>query len=200
MTALIVVDIQNDFLPGGALPVPRGEEVIPKANKLMEQVDVVVATQDWHPRGHLSFAANHPGKTEYEVITLDGLPQTLWPVHCVEETHGAAFAAGLDVSRFAAVFRKGQDPRVDSYSGFWDNGRRHSTGLAEWLRKRGVRDVVICGLATDYCVKATALDAAAEGFRTFVALDACRGVNLHHGDVERAADEMRRGGVTLFQN
>jgi nicotinamidase/pyrazinamidase len=197
MNALILVDIQNDFLPGGALAVPGGDEVIAVANSLMRQFDIIVVTQDWHPTDHGSFAANHPGREVFENIDLHGLPQTLWPVHCVENTHGAEFADSLEISRIEKVFRKGTRSEIDSYSGFHDNGRRHSTGMAEWLRERGVTHVTICGLATDYCVKFTALDAIDEGFDVTLAVHACRGVNLQPGDVERAIDEMRQRGVIV---
>lgn len=195
MKALILVDLQNDFLPGGALAVPGGNEVIPVANQLMREFDLVVATQDWHPPDHVSFAANHPGHHPYDVIRVDGLPQTLWPVHCVQLTGGACFAPGLDTSRITRIFPKGTDRSVDSYSGFFDNGHRHATGLADWLRGRGVTDVVVCGVATDYCVRATALDAVSEGFRVRLIEEGCRGVNITPGDVTRALDEMRRAGV-----
>jgi nicotinamidase/pyrazinamidase len=199
MNVLILVDIQNDFLPGGALPVPEGDAVIPIANRLQEggRFDLVVATQDWHPAGHGSFAANHPGRTVGEVIDLNGLPQILWPVHCVQETRGAAFADGLATMTIEKVFPKGTDPAIDSYSGFFDNGHRKSTGLGDYLRARGVTDVYVCGLATDYCVKFTALDARQLGFNTFLVEDASRGVNLKPGDVDAAAKEMRAAGVKV---
>jgi len=197
MNALILVDIQNDFLPGGTLAVPGGNEVIPAANRLMGDFDLIVATQDWHPPDHGSFAASHPGRSVFETIDLHGLPQTLWPVHCVEETHGAEFAETLETARIEKIFRKGTRGEIDSYSGFHDNGRRHSTGMADWLRGRGVTHLTICGLATDYCVKFTALDAIDEGFHVALALDACRGVNLQPGDVERAIREMRDRGVVI---
>jgi nicotinamidase/pyrazinamidase len=195
MKALILVDIQNDFLPGGALAVPGGDEIVSLANDLMEEFEIVVATQDWHPPDHGSFAANHPGKEVFESICLDGLPQTLWPVHCVWDTSGAEFAPGLDLGRITRVFRKGTRPEVDSYSGFHDNGRRHSTGMADWLREQGVTHLTICGLATDYCVKFTALDAVHEGFQVTLTLAACRGVNLMAGDVDKAVEEMRGAGI-----
>lgn len=197
MNALILVDIQNDFLSGGALAVPDGDAVIPAANQLMQHADIIVATQDWHPPDHSSFAANHSGRSVFETIDLHGLPQTLWPVHCVEETPGAAFAETLDLARIGKIFRKGTRPEIDSYSGFHDNGRRHSTGMAEWLRGRGVTHVTICGLATDYCVKFTALDAIDEGFHVTLVTHACRGVNLQPSDVANAIDEMRHRGVMI---
>jgi len=197
MHALIVVDIQNDFLPGGALAVPDGDATIAVANAVMPAFDVVVATQDWHPPGHHSFAVQHPGRQVGEVIEVGGVPQVLWPVHCVEDTGGAAFAAGLDVSRFTQVFKKGTDPAVDSYSGFFDNGRRHATGLGEWLRGRRVTHVSVLGLATDYCVKFTALDAVDLGFHTRLIADGCRAVELAAGDAARALAELRAAGVEV---
>lgn len=198
MTALVVVDVQNDFLPGGALAVPAGDEVIPVANRVIPWFETVVATQDWHPTDHGSFALNHPGRRRGDLVDLDGIPQILWPVHCVQETWGARFADALDAPRFAAVFRKGTDPRIDSYSGFFDNGHRRETGMARWLRERGVEDVVILGLATDYCVKYTALDGRRLGFRVTLLVDGCRGIELVPGDVVRAIDEMREAGVRVI--
>jgi nicotinamidase/pyrazinamidase len=195
--ALILVDLQNDFLPGGALGVPGGDEVIPLANRLMDDFEIIVATQDWHPPEHGSFAANHPGRHVFENIDLHGLPHTLWPVHCVQGTPGAEFAPDLDAGRITRVFRKGTRPEVDSYSGLFDNGRRHSTGLAEWLREQGVTRVTVCGIATDYCVKFTALDAVAEGFDVTLHLPACRGVDLQAGDIAAAVEAMREKGVRI---
>jgi len=195
--ALILVDIQNDFMPGGPLAVPAGDEVVPIVNQLTERFEVVVATQDYHPRGHGSFASMHPGRAAFEVAELDGLAQVLWPDHCVASTPGAELVSGLDTSRVAAVFQKGTDPNVDSYSGFFDNGRRKGTGLDVWLRERGVTEVFIVGVATDYCVLATARDARSLGFSTTVVLDACRGVDLASGDVARAIEEMRQMGVRI---
>lgn len=197
MNALLLIDIQNDFLPGGALAVPEGDAVIPIANRLMENFEIIVATQDWHPADHGSFAANHPGQRLFEKIDLHGLEQTLWPVHCVQGTAGAAFAPELDSERITQVSRKGTDPRIDSYSGFYDNGHRQSTGLAGWLRERQVTHLTLCGLATDYCVKFTALDAIQEGFAVTLHLTACRGVNLRPGDVDAAVQEMANAGVMI---
>jgi nicotinamidase/pyrazinamidase len=195
--ALIIVDVQYDFCPGGALPVPDGNEVVPVINRLQAQFELVVATQDWHPPGHGSFASAHPGRRPGEVIDLNGLPQILWPDHCVQDTRGAALLDSLDTRRIATVIRKGMDPAIDSYSGFFDNGRRQATGLAEFLRARNVQDVWVTGLATDYCVMFTALDAAALGFKTRVVRDACRGVNLAPGDVDRSLAEMERAGIAI---
>ena len=200
MNALILTDIQNDFLPGGALAVPAGDAIIPAANRLQAGFPLVVATQDWHPANHGSFAANHPGKQPYEQIDLNGLPQTLWPVHCVQNTPGAALAASLDQERIAKVFHEGADPGIDSYSALFDNGHRKSTGLGEWLRQEGVGEIFVCGLATDYCVKFTALDAVQFGFRTNVIEDASRGINLRADDVKSALEDMKRAGVQILQS
>jgi nicotinamidase/pyrazinamidase len=199
MRALILTDIQNDFLPGGALAVSEGDAVVPIANRLQEAFQLVVATQDWHPADHGSFAANHPGKKTLEQIELGGLPQTLWPVHCVQNTLGADFAPQLRRERIARVFQKGTERGIDSYSAMFDNGHRRSTGLGEWLKAKGIDEVWLCGLTTDYCVKFTALDAAALGFKVHVIEDACRGVNLKPGDAARAIEEMRRAGVAVLK-
>lgn len=198
--ALILVDLQNDFCPGGALAVARGDETIEVANRVARHFDVVVATQDWHPPDHRSFAVNHPGKQPYDVIDLDGLPQVLWPPHCVQGTAGADFHPALERGGVTEVFRKGTDPAIDSYSAFWDNGKRRSTGLADWLRGRGITDVYVLGLATDYCVKATALDAVSEGFTTYVVEDGCRAVEVKAGDGERAIEAMREAGVIVVDS
>jgi nicotinamidase/pyrazinamidase len=200
MNCLILVDLQNDFLPGGALAVPDGDAVIPIANRLQPRFPLVVATQDWHPATHGSFAVTHPGRKVFEQIRLNGLPQTLWPVHCVQGTHGAELAAGLHQERIAKVFPKGTDPSIDSYSGLFDNGHRKSTGLGEWLKAQGVTDVFVCGLATDYCVKFTALDAMEAGFKTHLIADACRGVNLRPDDVQRAMEEMKQAGIEVTKS
>lgn len=195
MRALLVVDIQNDFLPGGALEVPEGDEVVPVANRVMPAFPLVVATQDWHPADHLSFASQHEGKEVGETIELDGLEQILWPDHCVQDTPGAEFAPGLETEHFDRIFQKGTDRRIDSYSGFYDNGHRRATGLGDYLKEAGVTEVYVLGLATDVCVKYTALDARRLGFETHVIEDGCRGVDLRAGDTEKAIEEMREAGV-----
>ncbi len=197
--ALVLVDLQYDFCPGGALAVARGDETIAVANRVARHFDLVVATQDWHPADHGGFAASHEGAEPYQVIELHGLKQVLWPVHCVQGTRGAALHDDL-TARIAKVFQKGTDPTVDSYSGFWDNGKRKATGMASWLRDQGVRSVYVLGLATDYCVKFTALDACAEGFATYLIEDGCRGVELKPGDSDRAVEEMRASGVVVLES
>jgi nicotinamidase/pyrazinamidase len=201
MKALVLVDIQNDFLPGGALAVPNGDAVVPVANRLMRAeaavTELIVATQDWHPRHHGSFAANHPGRTAGDLIDLEGLQQILWPVHCVQHTRGAQFAPGLVLDQVTRVFPKGTDARIDSYSGFFDNGHRQPTGLGDFLRERGVTEVIVLGLATEYCVKFTALDARQLGFDVTLVTDGCRGIDVRPGDVSRALEEMGQAGVTL---
>jgi len=199
MNALIIVDMQNDFVEGGALAVAGGRELVPVINRLQPHFDLVIATQDWHPANHGSFAANHPGRKTFDAIELGGLPQTLWPVHCVQNTPGADFVPGLDRNRWAAVFQKGTDPEIDSYSGLFDNGKRRATGLGDFLKERGVDQVHVLGLATDYCVKFTALDAVALGFKTTLIEDASRGVDLHPGDIQKAISEMRQAGVLVKQ-
>ncbi|MDQ1559283.1 MAG: nicotinamidase/pyrazinamidase [Pyrinomonadaceae bacterium] len=180
-SALILVDIQNDFCPGGSLAVKEGDRIVPVVNELQKRFALVVATRDWHPAGHSSF-------------------ETLWPPHCVQETAGAEFVAALDTSRVARVFLKGTDLEIDSYSGFFDNEHRRATGLGDYLKERGVTDVVIVGLATDYCVKFTALDAVMLGFDTTVVADACRGVEVNEGDTARAVAEMAAAGVHITES
>ncbi|MEZ4826519.1 MAG: bifunctional nicotinamidase/pyrazinamidase [Bacteroidia bacterium] len=197
MRALIIVDIQNDFLPGGALAVTEGDAIIPVVNSIRQKFDLVVATQDWHPANHGSFAANHVGKVPGEMIDLFGLSQILWPVHCVQQSEGAAFASTLDTLMIEKIFTKGTDPEIDSYSGFFDNGRKKATGLGDYLREKGVDTVCVAGLATDYCVKFTALDARSLGFKTMLIEDACRGVNLRPEDSANAIAEMQAAGVIV---
>lgn len=197
MRALILVDIQNDFLPGGALAVSYGDEVVPVANRLMPDYELVVATQDWHPVDHQSFASQHDGHAVGEGITVEGLDQILWPDHCVQGTPGAEFAADLNVGGIDHVIRKGTDRSLDSYSGFFDNGHRKATGLGDYLRQRGVAAVDVMGLATDYCVKFTALDAIRLGLEVRLLIEGVRGVELKLGDCEAAISQMRELGVQI---
>jgi nicotinamidase/pyrazinamidase len=176
--ALIVVDVQNDFCPGGALAVPRGDEVVPAINRLAGKFRNVVLTQDWHPHGHLSFASAHPGKSPFETITAPYGPQVLWPDHCVQETSGAAFHKDLHIPHAALVLRKGMNPAVDSYSAFYENDRTTPTGLSGYLRTRGIGRVFLAGLAFDFCVRYSAEDARREDFAVLVIEDACRGIDM----------------------
>lgn len=198
MKALLVVDVQNDFLPGGALAVPDGNMIIPLINHLMDQFDHVIATQDWHPADHGSFAANHPKKNPGDIITLNGLDQILWPVHCVQGSKGAEFSVLLKKNRFEKVFQKGSDKRIDSYSGFFDNGHLKSTGLADYLKKNKFDELYLTGLAADYCVKYSALDAVQLGFKTILIEEATKAVNLQPGDFERSVSEMKDAGVHIM--
>lgn len=199
-SVLLIVDVQHDFLPGGALSVTGGDELIPIINALQAYFGHVVATQDYHPADHGSFAAQYPGKSPGERIDLAGLSQILWPVHCVQGSAGADFPASLEQLRWDTIFQKGKNPAVDSYSGFFDNARRGDTGLADYLKERGIDRVFVCGLALDYCVKFTALDAQSLGFTTFLITDATRAVNLHPQDGEAALREMQGAGIQLIDS
>ena len=197
MNALILVDLQNDFLPGGSLAVADGDRVIAVANRLAHAHALVIATQDWHPANHASFAANHPGRRPGELIDLGGLQQVLWPVHCVQNTEGALFAPRLDTRAIHSVFQKGTDPAIDSYSGFFDNGHQKATGLGEFLRGREVKAITVAGLATDYCVKFTALDARELGLGVTLVRSGCKAVNLQPGDEQAAIEQMKAAGVAI---
>jgi nicotinamidase/pyrazinamidase len=205
MRALILIDLQNDFCKGGALEINGSEEIIPIANRLMPLFDIVVATQDWHPANHGSFAANHLWRKVGQVIDLDGLQQVLWSMHCVQNSFGAMFHNALNTEPASSsdrgvdkIIRKGTHQDVDSYSGFFDNGRRQQTELDDYLKSKEVNEVFIMGLATDYCVKFTALDAVLLGYKTYLIKDGSRGVNLNKDDVKRAIDEMRNNGVKVI--
>lgn len=199
MKALILVDLQNDFTPSGALPVHEGDLIIPLINQIQTKFDLVVATQDWHPADHECFAIHH-NKQPGELIVLHGIQQVLWPVHCVQKSDGAAFISGLDTSQVEWICQKGMDKTVDSYSGFFDNDHKKETGLDEYLKTRGVSDVYVVGIATDYCVKFTALDSQTLGYQTHLIVDGTRGVNLSEGDVDRAIDEMKSAGIHILSS
>lgn len=199
MEALLIIDVQNDFLPGGSLEIINGDEVIPVINKLQEHFKLVVATQDWHPISHKSFASNHPGKEVYDTVDIKGINQVLWPDHCVQAFAGAALADKLSQHRIEAVIRKGTNPDIDSYSAFFDNGHLKSTGLADYLRGRGVTRIYIVGLAGDYCVYYSARDAIKEGFETFIIEDAVRSVHPEKfAAVE--AEIVKEGGYVIGSN
>lgn len=197
-SALVLVDLQNDFMPGGSLAVPDGDAVVKVANQLSSIFPVVVATQDWHPANHGSFAASHPGKKIGDMTTLGGLPQMLWPVHCVQGTHGAGFHPDLDTTKITAVFHKGTDASIESYSGFFDNAKKRATGLNDFLRQKGITDVYVGGLATDYCVLYTVLAACELGYKTFVIKDLCRGIDADKNDCIVAYTDMIKAGATII--
>ena len=194
--ALIVIDVQKDFCPGGALAVPGGDQIVPGINALMAGAGAVVLTQDWHPSGHSSFASSHEGRDPYEVIEMPYGPQVLWPDHCVQGRKGARFHAGLQVDHADLIIRKGFRPEIDSYSAFFENDHETPTGLEGYLRTRGIDRLVMVGLATDFCVNYSALDAAGLGFDVTVRLDLCRGIDLD-GSLDAALAGMRQAGVTL---
>jgi len=200
MNALIIVDVQYDFLPGGALEVKDGDQIIPIINSLQVHFDHVVATQDWHPLHHKSFAVNHGDRNPGEVVDLNGMDQILWPVHCVQGTRGASFSDELSKERIERVIVKGTNPEIDSYSGFFDNGKLQSTDMENYLKSRSIDQVYVVGLATDYCVKFTALDAVELGFDTWVISDATRAVNLSPNDFEESLEELRNAGVKVIKS
>ena len=198
--ALLVVDVQNDFCPGGSLAVEEGDQVVEVINGLMPLFERVVATQDWHPKDHVSFASSHPGKKVLDIVDADGIPQVLWPDHCVQGTRGAELFPRLEVGRIELVLRKGLRRRLDSYSAFFENDHVTDTGLRYYLSGLGAREIFLCGLATDYCVRSSALDARRLGFEVFVVRDACRGVGFPTGSVEKALAEMTAAGVHLVSS
>jgi len=200
MRALILVDIQNDFCPGGALAVSDGDSTVAVANQLIDRFDLVVATQDWHPPDHKSFASQNEGVSIGDSIELNGIPQIAWPDHCVQGTTGVDFHADLNPKGIENVFRKGTNPEIDSYSGFFDNDHQNATGLGEYLNSKNVKEVYVLGLATDYCVKFTALDAVELGFKTHLVIDGCRGVELNDGDVDAAITTMEEAGVAIIRS
>jgi nicotinamidase/pyrazinamidase len=195
MKALIIVDVQNDFIPGGALEVPEGNKIIPVINRIQKYFDLVVATQDWHPRDHKSFASNHPGHKPFENINLNGLEQTLWPDHCVQGTSGAELNKNLEKNKIAAIFRKGMNPDIDSYSGFYDNGHKINTGLSGYLKDKEVTDLYFCGLAAEICVYYTIKDSINEGFVATLIEDAARPLILDN--YKKAIQELKQLGVHI---
>jgi nicotinamidase/pyrazinamidase len=194
--ALIVIDVQNDFCPGGALAVEDGDTIVPIVNRMIQAAPHVILTQDWHPAGHSSFASRHAGKAPFETIEMEYGPQTLWPDHCVQGTKGAAFHPDLDWTRAELVVRKGFRPAIDSYSAFFENDRTTPTGLGGYLKERGIRNLTLVGLATDFCVAYSAIDAVRLGFSVAVALEACRAIDLG-GTLAVMKAEMQKAGVVL---
>lgn len=196
MKTLIIIDVQNDFIPGGSLAVPGGNEIIDLINKLQNEFDLVIATQDWHPVDHSSFAASHPGKREFEKIEMYGFEQVLWPVHCVQNTPGANFHQDLETSRIETIFRKGTNVKIDSYSGFYDNGHLKSTGLAGYLKEKETTELYFCGLAAEYCVYYSMKDALAQGFNATLIEDSTR--PLDKSNFENAKkDILAKGGKII---
>lgn len=195
-SALIVIDVQNDFCPGGALAVAGGDEIVPLVNTLIAEVEHVVLTQDWHPAGHSSFASTHPGKSPFETIEMPYGPQTLWPDHCIQGKTGSAFRKDLKWTKAELVVRKGFRKAIDSYSAFFENDHKTPTGLGGYLKERKIRNLTLCGLATDYCVAYSALDAAKLGFKVTVRMDACRAIDLG-GSLAAMTERMKDAGVVL---
>lgn len=200
MKALLIVDVQNDFIPGGTLAVSGGDTIVPIINDIQEKFDFIVATQDWHPADHESFASNHPEKSIGEFVLLQGVNQILWPDHCVQGSLGGEFHPDLNRDKWKPVFQKGTQCEVDSYSGFFDNNKQGDTGLSSFLKENGVREIFVCGLAADYCVKFTVLDGISEGFKTHLFVDATKAVNLQTEDFERAISEMENAGAVMIQS
>lgn len=197
---LLVVDVQNDFCPGGALAVPKGDEIIPLVNSLMPGFPVVVATQDWHPEGHISFASSHRGKDPFETISLPEGDQVLWPDHCVQGSEGAELHSGLETKWLQAIVRKGMDPRLDSYSGFRDNSQTLVTGLSGYLKSRGVQEIYLVGLATDYCVHFSGMDGREEGFEVTIILDGTRGIDQPPGSMKEKLAHFRKAGGRVIDS
>jgi len=198
--ALLLVDLQNDFFPGQALGVPSAEAIFPLANQIQERFEHIIASKDWHPADHKSFAQNHPGHHVFEEIQLEGLPQVLWPVHCVQNTPGAEFHPKLNTHKIRKIIYKGTDPNIDSYSAFFDNKHQKKTELDSYLQAHEVSSLFVLGLATDYCVQYTVLDAIQLGFKTFVILDGCFGINKNPGDIDKAIENMRNAGAIMINS
>ena len=196
MNALILIDIQNDFLPGGSLEVPKGDEIIDNVNFIMDNYNIVVATKDWHPKDHISFASNHKNKNVGQIIKINNLDQMLWPDHCIKDSKGSEFPKKLNSHKIHKIFYKGVDSDIDSYSGFYDNGKIRSTGLSNFLKKSNINQVDIVGLATDYCVKYSSIDAYNEGFKTKVLCSCVRGISVQ--TTETAFKEMKDMGIYII--
>lgn len=198
--ALILVDLQKDFCPGGSLAVSEGDQVMAIANRLQPFFELVVASKDWHPEGHISFASSHPNQKMGDMIEVDGFKQELWPEHCLQDQAGADFHPLLDSSLIQKIVYKGTNPKIDSYSAFYDNEHQLSTGLGEYLRENNINDLYLMGLATDYCVKYSCLDALKLGFQVTIIEDGCRGVELKRGNVSKALQEMQEAGAHIIQS
>ncbi|MCS7227482.1 MAG: bifunctional nicotinamidase/pyrazinamidase [Endomicrobia bacterium] len=194
---LLIIDMQNDFCPGGALAVPDGDQIVPVINKIINKFDKVVATQDWHPKNHISFASTH-NKNVGETISIKDKLQVLWPDHCVQGTYGAQLHPELNTEKIALILRKGMNPEIDSYSAFLENDQKTETGLHYWFKGLGINEIYICGLALDYCVYYSACDAVKFGFKTFVIIDATKGVDIPKGNIDRAVAHMSSLGIELI--
>jgi len=198
MKTLLIIDVQNDFMPDGSLPVAEGDCIVPVINNIQDKFDLVLATQDWHPKDHISFASNHDGKSNFDVIELHGNPQTLWPDHCVQGTEGADFHPDLNTEQFEAIFRKGTDTSIDSYSAFYDNSHLKSTGLTGYLKEKGVTELYLCGLAADICVYFSILDAFKEGFDCTFIEDASKALDNVH--LDNLKQEMLAKGIKILNS
>ena len=198
MKVLVVVDVQNDFMPGGSLGVPKGNEIVPVINAIQDSFDLIIATQDWHPQDHVSFAANHEGKKEFDVIDVHGFPQTLWPAHCVQGTEGASFHPDLKTHRIETIFRKGTDKNIDSYSSFFDNSKLKSTGLTGYLLEKGATEIYFCGLAADICVYFSTKDSLSEGFQSYLITDASRPLDENIYKIQK--QELRELGAQIISS
>lgn len=198
--ALIIIDVQNDFCPGGALAVPEGDKIIPIINKLSNKFKKVIATQDWHPKGHMSFAVNHPGKKDFDVIDFNGINQVLWPAHCVSGTPGADFHPDLAMKNLDLIVRKGNNPEIDSYSAFRENDKETLTGLEGYLRTLEIKETYLCGLALDYCVFYSAKDAKELGFETFVIIDGTKGIDSPEGNIDKSLNVMKEAGIKIIES
>jgi nicotinamidase/pyrazinamidase len=198
MNALIIIDVQKDFMPGGALAVPNGDRIVPVINKIVDHFDIVLATQDWHPKDHTSFASSHYAKNPFDKMLIHGIQQTLWPDHCVQGTEGADFHADLHTDKIAAIFRKGMDREIDSYSGFYDNNHQLSTGMAGYLKDKGSHDLFFCGLAADICVYYSILDSITEGFSATIIEDAS--CPLYPGKFDDVKCELAKLGVHIVNS
>jgi len=196
MRALVIIDMQNDFIPGGSLAVPEGDKLVPIINNLQEKFDLIIATQDWHPQDHSSFAENHSGKKDFEIIELGGIDQILWPVHCVQNSEGAQLHSDLKTQKLEAIFRKGTNKEIDSYSGFYDNAHLKSTGLSGYLNEKGISQLYFCGLAAEYCVYFSIIDALKEGFETFLIEDATKAISKT--EFEKAKKEILHAGGKII--
>jgi len=196
---LLIVDVQNDFCPGGSLEVPEGDKVVPVINRLTKKFDHIIQTQDWHPAGHSSFASSHKGKDPFTSIMVDYGEQVLWPDHCIQGSHGAEFHSDLSTNKTEAIIRKGFRKKVDSYSTFFENDQKTKTGLTGYLTNREITELYVCGLATDFCVKWSVLDGIKEGFDVFVIHDAVRGIDMN-GSVEKAWNEMKEAGAVIVKS